>query len=297
MTESFKESLIDARERAPSAVTTFMQSPTEDSTIIAFVEGPDDTAFYYADLLDDQGDGDVLFIECYSKAGVLRAQDFLRRRRLTKPCKAVYFFCDSDFDGYLDRPNQSGVFYTAHYSVESYLVDDGFFEYVLGRHCGFTRKKVRSELASELFARVADASASFVLLFAAMCRARSHGGQADFDRLPLTCFVEFDPETKHIRGITGAGQILRKLDLGPEEEAEINRLVEAMSGDDFRNWFRGKHAWQLVNLICEREFASRVPRTFKNFLSVVGLREFHHHCPSLEHLSEYLASIDRMSAT
>ena len=289
MNGSFKDLLIGARERAPSAITSFLQTTTDSDTIVAFVEGKDDEAFYCGYLVGVDG-GDVHFVQCYSKAGVLRAREFFVKSKVRKPCKAAYFLCDSDFDIYLHRGRVDGVFYTRHYSVESYLLDQEFFEFVLRKHCGLTRKKARQEVSASLFRSLCDAAQRLRFLFAAMCCVRSVGSDIDFDECPLVQFLDNTSEGGEILLIQPP-EVLRKLNLDEAHEQTVQEFSGVMEQHDFRCWLRGKHGWQLLKELIKRGSPSDVPASFKAYFSVVGLREYSSMRPVLPELTEYVTGV------
>ena len=94
----FKAQIIALRDRAPAGVTEFLQSNIDETTLVAFVEGKDDKAFYIQFLRRITYSDNLLVIKCGNKSGVIRAFNFLKRLTVSRECEALLFICDRDFD-------------------------------------------------------------------------------------------------------------------------------------------------------------------------------------------------------
>jgi hypothetical protein len=290
MSSDFAAELGAAKKSAPVWIANFLQSTFDRNTVVAFVEGIDDKAFFNGFLSKHSPNGDVLFIDCENKLGVMRALQRVATLAPARRSHSMLFLCDRDFDNFRDHADLENLYRTDYYSIESHLVSAEYFEHVLGKFCGKTRARERRSFANKILNGIKKHSHDFLDLFAVMCVERQISSKAKFDDYKLEKNFKFCDDSKSYVCNTNIEQLMGEFDIPNEHKELVIEVRNKMSKSDFPYWIRGKQALRIVRMTLKLidDFESK--DAFVGKLSKAGLPEYANAVPQIQSLDDYCLS-------
>jgi hypothetical protein len=287
MSSEYAAVLNEAKKTAPVWIANFLQSSFDENTVVAFVEGNDDIAFFNGFLSKHSPNNDVLFINCENKAGVIHALKRFVKLAPSRTSKSMLFLCDRDFDDFIEHAVVDNLYRTNYYSIENHLVSIEYFDYILGKFCGKTRKRERRSLASDLLNKVRKHSKDFLGLFAVMCIERQIISKAKFDDYKLELNFLYCRNTESYACNASIEQLMEEFGISIDYMDIVFEVQKKMAKSDFQTWMRGKQALRVVRIILKLIDDFENKNAFIAKLSRSGLPEYANAVLKIQSLDDY----------
>lgn len=262
--DDFADLLEEEQKNSNGLLMEILTSGYEHWDYLVAVEGVEDRLFYFDFVRDAVGSPKFQIIDCGGKEALFGFKQAVESYPWKDP-PAFLYLCDKDFDDILDVKNPD-VWYTEHYSIESYFAEDVYIEYAVSKNCSRPLKPAERISFIDAYRDTMQRLAADLRAYAAyMCEVRRRKEHPDFDKFAIDSLFAL-----------GAGFCMKKprvlqrareaLEVASEIDVwDIVRLARTFSPSDWPRWLRGKLAVQLARKSYEIALKS-MPRRVKERL-------------------------------
>lgn len=241
----FAEILIDEQSNPNALLLEVLTIGYSEWDFIVAVEGRDDQAFYYDYMLKYLDTKNLYFLDCKGKSSLITFKKIADQYEWTDRPKILYL-CDKDYDDFLEM-KVDGIWYTSLYSIENYVVEDRFIEWILSKYSlGSISLRDRDMIISAYRSRKEDCRKAILPVAALMCEIRALGEHPDFDQFGIEEIFSVEDEALPTRG-KKASRLIKKLGVQKRPQyKQVRERAKIFAANEFQVWARGKLALQVA---------------------------------------------------